>query len=249
MLPQPAQYLLRIDDLCPTIPRRRWQRLVALIEEFRLRPILAVIPDNRDENLLHSLPDPGFWAQMRALEAAGATIALHGHRHLCTSRGRSLLALHRRSEFAGVAEETQRAWIHEGLQILRDEGLRPRLWVAPWHGFDRQTLHALRAEGITVLSDGFARRPFLRDGLTWIPQQLWSPVEKPKGLWTICLHPNTFHRLQANHLRAFLSRFHRQFTSVDRVLAEMPATRLNPLERIGAAWTLERKRLARRLRR
>jgi len=76
MILSPAQYLLRIDDLCPTVSAERWQKFQSLIEEFRLRPILAVVPDNRDPELQVSPPDPAFWDCMRALEAAGAAIGL-----------------------------------------------------------------------------------------------------------------------------------------------------------------------------
>ena len=123
--------MLRIDDLCPTVDADRWALWRALLNEFALRPILAVVPDNRDPELEASPADPSFWAQMRLLEAAGAAIALHGYRHLCTSRGRSLVALHPETEFAGVPEETQRTWIGAGLAILRGHGLHPKLWVAP----------------------------------------------------------------------------------------------------------------------
>jgi hypothetical protein len=124
VIPHPAQYLLRFDDLCPTMAHDRWQRFLPLIEEFGLRPILAVIPDNRDEELNLAPPDAEFWARMRAMEAAGATIGLHGYRHLCELWGRSLLPPHAQTEFAGAPEETQRAWICEGLGIL--EFLSPR---------------------------------------------------------------------------------------------------------------------------
>jgi len=61
MIPKPAQYLLRFDDLCPTMAHHRWQRFLPLIEEFHLRPILAVIPDNQDTELNLSAPDLEFW--------------------------------------------------------------------------------------------------------------------------------------------------------------------------------------------
>jgi predicted deacetylase len=185
MIPRPAQYFLRCDDLCPTASRQRWQRFLSLIEEFGIQPILAVVPENRDPILQLSPPDPEFWKRIRALEASGASIGLHGYRHLAKSRGRSLLALHRTTEFAGVPEDTQRQWIHAGLEILRGHGLNPRIWVAPRHGFDAPTLRALLQEGIDVLSDGFARVPHRRGGMIWIPQQLWEPAEKSQGLWTI----------------------------------------------------------------
>ena len=255
MVPRPAQYLLRFDDLCPTVSYRRWQRFQSLIEEFGIRPILAVVPENRDYKLQFSPVDTEFWERMRALEAAGATIALHGYRHLCHSWGKSLLQLHRRTEFAGVNEDTQQHWIHTGMEILRGHGLNPRIWVAPRHGFDASTLRALRKEGIGVLSDGFARIPFTRGGLTWIPQQLWAPVEKSEGLWTICVHANTARTSLIEQLHAFLRRHAGQFTSVDRVLAEFQPARLGGMERVYETYALWRaqashatKRLLRRYR-
>jgi predicted deacetylase len=249
MIPRPAQYLLRFDDLCPTVAHSRWQRFLPLIKEFGIQPILAVIPDNRDGELNLSPPDPEFWAQMRALQAAGATIGLHGYRHLCTSRGVSLLKLHRRSEFAGFPEQIQREWIREGLRTLRAEGLNPTIFVAPRHGFDRATLRALRFEGIQLLSDGFARIPFTRDGLTWIPQQLWGPVSKNKGLWTICIHSNSASVSQVQQLDAFLRAHAHQFTSVNRVLAELQPARLGLTERLYEAcalWRIQARRSRKR---
>ena len=253
MIPTPAQYLLRFDDLCPTMSRPRWQRFLPLIEEFNLKPILAVIPSNRDRALDFSPSDPEFWAQMRAMEAAGATIALHGFSHLCMRKGISLLPLHSRTEFAGVDEYTQQLWIRAGLDILRGHGLNPRLWVAPLHSFDRNTLRALRKEGIKLLSDGLARIPFSKGGITWIPQQLWGPVEKPNGLWTICIHSNTARNSDVDRLQAFLRLHARQFTSVERVVAEFHPTRLGLTERFYAGlalWRIQsRKALKRKLRR
>ena len=244
MIPKPAQYLLRFDDLCPTVCKERWQRFLPLLDEFQIRPILAVVPDNQDSELQLSCPDPEFWEQMRGLQSQGAAIALHGYGHLCHSRGRSLVPIHGSSEFAGVDGAAQRAWIHAGLEILRAYGLDPRLWVAPRHGFDGNTLQALRAEGISVLSDGFARLPFTRAGLTWIPQQLWAPVTKSRGLWTICLHPNTAEDAAVAELYGFLREHALQFTSVDRVLAEFPPAPLDLAEQAYERLAMGRRQFA-----
>lgn len=244
MIPSPAQYLLRIDDLCPTVSAERWQQMQSLIEEFHVRPVLAVVPDNQDPELYVSPPDPNFWDRMRALEAAGAAIGLHGYRHLCASRARSLVDLHRVSEFAGVPAETQRAWIRAGMRILRGHGLDPSIWVAPRHGFDALTLAALREEGVFVVSDGFAHVPFLHHGFTWIPQQLWAPVAKPRGLWTICVHPNTASDEQIAALHSFLAVHAAQFTSLDRVLFRFQPATLTLAERIQAVCALRRLKIS-----
>lgn len=251
MIPRPAQYLLRFDDLCPTIKPARWQRCRKLIEEFRIRPILAVVPDNRDSDLDGSPADPEFWEQMREMEAGGATIAVHGYQHLCCSRGESLLGLHSRTEFAGVDFQTQRKWIRAGFAILEEKGLHPRLWVGPRHGFDRNTLQALRSAGVKYISDGFARVPYRRFGLTWIPQQLWGPVVKSKGLWTICIHPHAAGSADVDRLRRFLEIHGDQVTSFDRVVTDFAAGHLGLWERIYQRIALGRvqRRYRRRRRR
>jgi predicted deacetylase len=240
-----AQYILRFDDLCPTVSAGRWRQCVELIEEFALQPILAVVPDNRDPLLEVSPPQPGFWDEMRDLEHGGAAIALHGYRHTRNSNSAGLLPLNRSSEFAGIAFETQRDWIRQGLKILRDHGLNPRLWVAPWHSFDRSTLAVLREEGISALSDGFARVPVLRGGLVWIPQQLWAPMEMKEKLWTICLHPNTMESAQVDAMRSFLGAHGGQFTSVERALKEFPAAPagfLQTLREKRMLWSIQASR-------
>ena len=238
-----AQYLLRFDDLCPAMDLARWDRFLPLLERFELKPILAVVPDNRDPDLCAAsavaghgnnfvgtkcstaVSFPGsdsFWAQMRGFERDGAAIALHGYQHLCSATGSSLIPIHAISEFAGVDEDIQRRWIGAGLSLLRSHGLDPQVWVAPRHGFDRATLDALWEEGIDVVSDGFARAPYRWAGFTWVPQQLWGPAPRTSGLWTICIHPSTAGDVEVKDLEDFLVRFRAQFTSVDRVLAEWP---------------------------
>jgi predicted deacetylase len=249
MIPQPAKYLLRFDELCPTMSRPHWNRFQTLIDEFDLRPILSVIPDNRDHRFSVESPDPEFWYRMRRMEAAGAVIALHGYRHLCNSFQRGLVPLHRRSEFAGVDVSTQQEWIRRGLEILRNHGLNPRIWVAPRHGFDRGTLKALQREGLCYLSDGFARVPFIRGGITWIPQQLWTPEKKGRGLWTICIHSDRAGDWLLDRLRAFLGEHRSQFISFDQLVEEFQPTQLGPAERIYEAlalWTSVATRYQRR---
>lgn len=236
---QPAQYLLRIDDLCETVHHERWRRIRALLREFSIRPILAVVPENRDPELAVSPVDGYFWDTMREMEADGAAIALHGFRHVCVRRRGGLLPLSCSGEFAGAPFAIQQEWISRGLAILRREGLTPKMWVAPRHNFDINTLLALRREGISYLSDGLMREPNVRGGVVWIPQQLWAPVEKRAGLWTICIHPNTLDDPSLRKLRGFLGGNARQFTTFDRVVREFiprPASWTDALrQRAGVA--------------
>ncbi len=238
-----AEYLLRFDDLCPTMDTAAWLRFKPMLERYAVKPILAIVPANEDAGLVRSAPDEGFWEEMRGWQAAGAAIGLHGYRHVCAAKGRGLVPFHRETEFAGVGEQVQREWIGKGIEVLRGKGLEPSVWVAPRHGFDRVTLKCLRLAGICVLSDGLGTAPWRADGVTWIPQQLWGPEEKRRGLWTICLHGNTASDAAVDGLEGFLERFAEQFTSVGRVLQEWPARERGMGERVVAAGMMGRLRL------
>lgn len=239
-----AQYLLRFDDLCPTMDGARWRRFLPILRQHGIRPILAVVPDNQDPDLRYRPPDVGFWDEMRAMQAEGATIGLHGYQHVCEAEGRGMVPVHRRTEFAGAPRECQREWIQAGLAILRRQGLEARIWVAPRHGLDRRTLWVLREEGIGLISDGFAPKPFRAGGLTWIPQQLWGPAEKRQGLWTICIHANVASDLAVAELEAFAGRFAGQFTSVERVMEEWAIGDRTMTDRMFHQRMLMRIRLA-----
>ena len=240
-----AEYLLRFDDLCPTMDMGAWERFTPMLARHSIKPILAIVPANEDTGFMRGAPDEGFWNEMRGWQSAGAAIGLHGYRHLCVAQGRGLVPFHRETEFAGVAEAEQREWIGKGVEILRGNGLEPTVWVAPRHGFGGVTLKCLRDAGICVLSDGLGTVPWRDGGMTWIPQQLWGPVEKRRGLWTICLHANTASAAVVEGLEGFLEGFAGQFTSVEQVLTDWPAGERGLGERVVAAGMMGRLRLRR----
>jgi predicted deacetylase len=248
MLPEPAQYLLRFDDLCPSMDAEKWLCFQALIERFELHPLLAIVPDNMDQSLNVAPADPHFWQRMRYLEAAGATIALHGYQHLCLQTGRSLIPLHKHSEFAGADRDLQLQWIRAGLSILRGQQLNPRVWVAPRHGFDGKTVEALRAEGIQILSDGFGQEAYKNRGMVWIPQQLWEPQERQRGLWTICIHSNYASEKLIRQMEKFLEKHASQCTSVDRILREHHPGRRSFTDLLAGWEQLSRYKMRQQLR-
>lgn len=187
-----ATYLVRLDDACPTMSRERWIAVENLLDRHGIRPIVAVVPENRDRGLEIDSPDGSFWDKARTWRDKGWQIALHGCTHEYTTNCPGLVPINRQSEFAGVASEVQRRKLRRGREIFERQSLPVSLWVAPSHSFDEVTLFALQEETpIRVISDGLALWPFTAKGFTWIPQQLWGPRKMHGGVWTICLHPNT----------------------------------------------------------
>lgn len=188
-----ARYLLRLDDACHTTNRQKWQALEDLVDDFGIKPIVAVVPANRDPDLTVDAIDPEFWDKVRRWQAKGWAIAMHGYQHLMhRTTNKLILPFYQRSEFGGLSYEQQAEKIRQSWGIFTSQGVKPTVWIAPAHCFDWVTLEAIKAETpIRIVSDGIARDQYYEADFHWIPQQLWSLSEKDDGLWTVCLHPNT----------------------------------------------------------
>ena len=201
-----AEYLIRLDDACPTMDSARWNAVMETLECRQVRAIIAVVPENGDDALRRSPADSGFWQRARSWARAGHMVAMHGYSHVLRSSAGGLVPVQRFSEFVGLPLDEQRRRVRAGMRVLEANGLAAEAWVAPAHGFDRSTLQALRLESpIRIISDGFTRRPVRRDDFVWLPQQLWRPRPMTEGLWTICLHPNDLDERGLAVLAGFLA--------------------------------------------
>ena len=212
-------YLLRFDDICPTMNWSVWTKVERILDEADVRPILAVVPDNRHPALRHGPPLPAFWDRVRDWQGRGWTIGLHGYQHTEETRSGGLLRLNKWSEFAGLPYETQLSKLQQALSVFDEyEVPRPNLWVAPGHSFDKQTLKALAAVGIETVSDGLAPRPYTdARGMFWIPQQMWRLRQMPVGVWTFGLHINSWTQADVDSFERFVTMRRRRFASVERI--------------------------------
>ena len=200
-----AEYLLRLDDACPTMDHGKWDAVEQVLTVRSARPIVAIVPANEDPALVRAAVDPSFWQRARTWARAGWVIGLHGCSHTLRPSRAGLVPVQARSEFVDLPLDEQRRRIREGVRVFEANGLQAEAWVAPAHGFDMMTLQALRVESqIRLISDGFARRPYSREGFVWLPQQLWRPRDMRSGLWTICLHPNEMDESAVRALDEFL---------------------------------------------
>jgi predicted deacetylase len=188
-----ARYLIRLDDACETMDRRRWDLVEQVLDKHGAKPIVAVIPDNHDRALMFESRDATFWHKVRGWARKDWSVAMHGYTHIMhPTQTKLLLPFYKRSEFAGLELEAQAVKVRAAWTLFLAQGIEPKIWVAPAHCFDLLTLEALRREtSIRVVSDGIAWNTYFEHDFHWIPQQLWNLAERRSGLWTVCLHPNT----------------------------------------------------------
>lgn len=216
--------MVRLDDACPTMRRETWGPLESLLDELAIKPVVGVVPENRDPQLVCSPADTDFWGRVVHWQSKGWDIALHGQHHAyhpIPPDGKPILRLNDQSEFVGLPLDEQKRRLSAGYAKMVEAGVHPRIFMAPSHTFDLLTLQALReATDIRIIADGHALRAFNAEGFTWIPQQLWRYRDMPFGVWCICLHPNTMSQADLRRASADLRRHAARFISATVALEE-----------------------------
>jgi len=215
-------YLARLDDACPQMDISKWDRLENMFDRHNIRPIVAVIPENKDPGLMINEFDPCFWEKAKRWQKKGWIIALHGYQHAYETKNSGMLKLNAYSEFAGIPLERQKDKISKGIRIFKEHDIFPNIWVAPAHSFDKNTLLALKSRtDIKIISDGLSENPFQWKGFTWLPVQGWEFVTHKRGIWTTCFHPNSMTENDFLHVEEFLKHHAREFVAdLDALLKE-----------------------------
>ncbi len=216
-----TKYLLRFDDICPTMNWKVWSEIEAALVERSFKPILAVVPDNQDPVLRIVPPVEDFWERVRTWQAKGWTIALHGYQQRYVTYHPGIVTVRKKSEFAGVpaAEQEEKLW--RGVQIFKHHKIKPRLWIAPSNSFDASTVSLLPRFGISMICDGHFRFPFVcQRNLFWVPQQLFGFRPAPPGVWTVCYHHNQWKAADLQRFREDLDHYGSQITSLEGIEQE-----------------------------
>lgn len=182
--------VIRMEDICPTMDREKFEIFRKFFEENGIKPLLCVVPDNKDPKLVKARVDLDFWAYMRRLKSDGYTIAMYGTHHLASGKGVGLISGTSATEYAGLTYESQLKKLREGKHLLSKYGLDTEIFVAPNHSYDRNTLRACKKLGLNYISDGLSRKPYVLEGVKHIPI---SPAWKMHrhGLLTMCINPST----------------------------------------------------------
>ncbi len=199
-----SRYFFRLDDIAPNMNWDNFNRLILIFNKYNVKPLLAVIPDNQDTELLKRPLNRDFLVIMGDLKRNGWIIAQHGYRHVYGNQNGGILNINSKSEFAGLDFETQRQMAENGKKILEEKFGDINTFIAPAHSFDKNTAIALSANDFKYISDGIALYPFKKWGLVWLPQIFWRLRKFPVGLITFALHPNTVNLREIDVLEKFI---------------------------------------------
>lgn len=176
--------LIRFDDICPTMDYQKWNKAMELLDEYNVKPLIGVIPECLDNEMLFEPEHDDFWTDIAFWQKKGYVIAMHGLHHIYTEKKRGLVNNANMSEFVGLPYETQFHMIAEGKRIFDEHGIKTDVFFAPAHSYDRNTIRALKANGFKYMSDGKSKKPMVRYGIICIPARNggWTKNLKRGGI-------------------------------------------------------------------
>lgn len=212
-------FLLRLDDASENMDQKKWMRVEELLDRYGIKPIVGVIAINKDPELLQRYSSNlFFWNTVKNWEQKGWCIAMHGCYHLFQTKEGGLNPVNKYSEFAGQSYEKQLELIKTAKQVFESHQLNPKVFFAPAHTFDTNTLKALHeATDIRIINDTIANDVYYDHGFYFLPQQTGKVRKLPFKLVTCCYHPNNMRDEDYLELESFLKKYKGQFLSIQEL--------------------------------
>lgn len=205
-----TQYIVRMDDINPYMDYEKFIRIVDICNNSGFKPLLGVVPDNKDDKLKTKEYDNKFWIKLNEMiKSDRVDIAMHGTFHKYVTDDAGILEKYRikkQSEFSGLDYDEQYEKLKRGKDILEKYGIITDVFMAPSHTFDNNTLKALFKLGFKKVTDGVGLYPEKIEEVILIPQQIAIPRKIPIGLITICLHHDKMNENDIYKLKNFIER-------------------------------------------
>lgn len=206
-----GKYIYRLDDITPGMDWDKFWKYINLFKKHGVKPLLGLVPDNKDPDLIIGEEKIDFWEVMISLQDQRLVeFAQHGYQHVYVTAKTGILSSDygylAQSEFVGLPYEEQYNKIKSGKEILEGKGIFTDVWMAPSHSFDELTLQVISDLGFRYITDGLGYFPYKMRGLLMVPQQLWYPEKFLFGIFTLCIHANTPDDLFFEALDTFLGK-------------------------------------------
>lgn len=201
-----ALYLIRLDDAAEYMDIQKWLRAVELITNFGVTPLIGVIPKCEDSKFVAKYEyNSDFWNVVQNWQERGCIMAMHGFNHVSKLAKGGLNPIHNRSEFVSLSLEEQKIKIKKGYDILKKQKIDAKVFFAPCHTFDENTLQALKEEtSIRIISDTIANDVYKKGDFFFLPCQEGKCRTLPFKFVTIALHPNEMKEKDFTTLEQFL---------------------------------------------
>tara|TARA_B100000214_G_scaffold71320_1_gene47704 strand:+ start:1082 stop:1441 length:360 start_codon:yes stop_codon:yes gene_type:complete len=101
--------LIRLDDIAENMNWDLMEKSEDLFDKYKIKPVLGVIPNNKDSELLSYPKKNDFWDIVRGWQNKGWKISMHGLTHVYDkdTKRNDYFGYGGRSEFCGHTLDTQ----------------------------------------------------------------------------------------------------------------------------------------------
>ncbi len=226
--------LVRIDDIAAHMKWDLIQKCEILFDELNIKPLLGVIPDNKDKEFLKYEKKDDFWDQVRSWQSKGWEISMHGFDHVYSSdsKKKDFFGYGGKSEFFGHSFEIQKKKIEEGLKIFKKEKINIRSFFAPNHTYDLNTFKALKANGINYVIDGYGLKPYKEFEINFIPQLFYKEIMLPFGIQSTQVHLNYMNNENFSNFVSFIKKNSSKIINFDKTIENIDNNTLSRLSRV-----------------
>ena len=212
--------LIRLDDIAENMNWNLMEKTEILFEKYKIKPVLGVIPENKDKTLLYYPKKDGFWDRVRDWRNKGWEIAMHGYTHVYDKKCdyKDYFNYGGGSEFFGHSLEVQTTKIRNGLNKFNNEKIKIRTFFAPNHTYDENTFIALKNCGINEIIDGYGFLPYTKNSIKFVPQLFYKLLVLPFGIQTTQIHLNYWDQKDFDNFEKFVQKNSNKIITYDQAL-------------------------------
>ena len=240
--------LLRMDDIAENMNWKLMDKCEILFDSYNLKPLLGVIPANKDPELLRFPVNPQFWERVNRWKSKGWEITMHGYSHLYTQKSdkKDIFNYGGDSEFYGLDYSTQLSKIQQGLNEFEKRNIKIRSFFAPNHIYDENTLKALKNSNIKIIIDGYGLFPFYKNEILFIPQLFYREIFLPIGIQSTQMHINEWNEESFKKFELFVEKNKQKIVNLDYIIDIARNSRLQNLTNYFVEKTLKTLRYFRK---
>ena len=237
--------LIRFDDIAPNMSWEMMDKCQKLLNYYDLKPVMGVIPDNQDNELLKYPKRENFWEIVKKWELNDWSIAMHGYNHLYykETNKKDFFNYGGRSEFFGHSYEDQLSKIKKGLEIFQKNNIQIDTFFAPNHTYDKNTFKALKYSGIFKIIDGYGLMPYSFNGIKFVPQLFYKLHLLPFGIQSTQIHINYWSDKDFINFKKFIEKHHKKVISADLAFSKISNSYLHKIINSTFEKLLKLKRL------
>ena len=212
--------LIRLDDVAENMNWPLMKKCEKLFDKHNIKPLLGVVSNNQDPELLAYQKNDNFWSQVRSWKAKNWEIAMHGYTHIYDkdTDKKDYFNYGGKSEFFGHTYEEQYSRIQKSLEIFQKENIEVRSFFAPNHTYDKNTFSALKKNDIRNIVDGYGLMPFSKYNLNFIPQLFYKEIFLPFGIQSTQIHLNYWNESDFEKFQNFIEKNRSKIISFDEAI-------------------------------